>query len=770
MKQTLERIQAVKSSGLLDARGQAEFQDIVELVKASIGCPVAVVSILDTDRQVFIAHLGLPGQWAERGETPLTHSFCQHVVNDAKPLVVGDATIHDLVRNNLAIPDLGVISYLGVPVSLPDGTVIGALAAIDGRPRAWTEAELEILSRIGRVVCNQIETFVSERRWSTLFGQLEEGIMVGTLIRDADGRAQDWYIEAVNASWGRLVGRPAEDAPGKTLLTLFPKTEPEWISDVALAVDTGEVRRFTRRFATLGQWYEGYIQPTGKDSFLIASIEVTERMKAIEALAENEAKLRLIVEGAKDYIIVTLDETGHITNWFGGATDTFGWTEAEMLGKTFCSIFTHEDRENGVPDRELEKAARDGVASDRRWHLASDGSKIFLDGTLRPLPTLGTQTMPGFIKVARNATAQKLAEDRQTALLNLGDKIRELDTVTEVAFAAAEILARSLYGATRAGYGIVDQIAETVELLPEWRAEGMFTVSGLHHFRTYGSYIEDLKRGEIVIIPDVANDPRTSGSAEVFHSLGISVLVNVPIMEHGAFVGVMFVHYDKPHDFTLEERDFVRTVADRTREAISRIRAEEEQQVLNQEISHRLKNTLAMVQAIATQTLRPVTDRAPVEAFTNRLHALSQAHQVLLSQDWSSARIVAVVGSVLDQIAPPDRHRIVGPDIEIGPRTALSLALVLHELATNALKYGAWSNAGGTVRVEWTTEIANDDQALILTWREEGGPPVTAPTAKGFGSRLIRMGLTGSGGVAVDYRPDGLVVEMRGLLSQLRQS
>ena len=224
------------------------------------------------------------------------------------------------------------------------------------------------------------------------------------------------------------------------------------------------------------------------------------------------------------------------------------------------------------------------------------------------------------------------------------------------------------------------------------------------------------------------------------------------------------------HATSLEEGDFVRTIADRTREAISRIRAEQEQQVLNHEISHRLKNTMAMVQAIATQTLRPVTDRAPVEAFTSRLHALSKAHEVLLDQNWSSTGMIALIDSVLDQLSLPDRYSISGPDMQLGPRSALSLALLIHELGTNALKYGAWSNEAGKVNVLLTIEGAIDDSALVLAWEERAGPPVTAPTGKGFGSKLIGLGLMGTGGVDVDYASDGLKVKMRGLVSQLRQS
>ncbi|MDS7594653.1 GAF domain-containing protein [Agrobacterium tumefaciens] len=769
MNSPSERIEAVRNSGLLDVQGQSEFQDIIEVVKAGLRCPVALISILDEHRQVFIAHLGLPEKWAEAAETPLTHSFCQHVVRDKAPLIIGDATLHDLVRDNLAITDLGVISYMGVPVTMPDGMVIGALAAIDGEPRTWTESELELLSRIGRVASNQIATFLSERRWGALFEQLEEGIVVGSVIRDLDGTIIDWRYETINPAWSVLLGIPGDDVPGQTMRGVFPDLEEAWISDVAQAMETRQSKRFTRRVGLLDRWFDGYVQATGEDKFVIIFVDVTDRMQAIEALRNSETKLRLIVEGAKDYIILTLDEDQRITSWFGGAEETFGWSETEMLGRPFEEMFTEEDRAASIPQLEIETAARDGVAPDRRWHLAADGTRVFLDGTMRPLPNHSSSHLSGFIKVARNATAQKLSQDRQLAFLELGEKIREVDTVAEVAFAAAEIMARNLQGATRAGYGIVDPIAETVEILPDWRATGMFTVAGLHYFRDYGSYIEDLKRGELIIISDVATDPRTSDSAELLNSLGISVLVNVPILERGAFVGVMFVHYEKPHEFSPEERDFVRTIADRTREAIARIRAEQDQQVLNHEISHRLKNTMAMVQAIATQTLRPVTDRAPVEAFTNRLHALSKAHEVLLNHDWSNTRMMTVIDPVLRQLSLPDRYRLSGVDLEVGPRTALSLALLMHELGTNALKYGAWSSAAGSVVVTWEIQALGGESTLVLEWNEKDGPPVVVPSGKGFGSKLIRLGLMGNGGVEIDYDPDGVRVTMHALVSQLGQ-
>lgn len=764
-----KRIRAVRNAGLFEPHHQSEFNDIVETVKTALRCPVAIVSILDEDRQVFAAHVGLPAPWAERGETPLTHSFCQHVVDDKKPFIVGDATMHERVRENLAIRDLGVISYMGVPVTLPDGTIIGAIAAIDGQPRDWSHSELGLLTQFAKIASNHIATLVSDRRWSNLFQQLEEGIIRGSVIRDENGNVVDWRYDEVNPALGAHINIPSEKAVGRTIREVIPGVEDDWIRDVEEVVATGETKRFTRSVGVLGRWFDGYIQATGEDTFIIMFLDITERMSAVASLKRSEEQLRLLIQAAKDYAILTLDLDGRISSWYGGAEETFGRSEADMTGRPFRDIFTPEDQAAGIPDSELAIAAETGVAIDRRWHIRADGTRVYLDGTVRPLVT-ESGSVRGYIKIARNATLEKQAQDRQLAFLEFGDRIRELETVTDVAFAASEIMVRNLEGATRAGYGVVDAVAETVQMLPGWCAPGIDPIAGLHHFRDYGSFIDDLKRGENTIIPDVTIDPRTAASADLFRQISLATLVNIPIIEHGVFVGVMFVHYDKPHEFTPEERDFVRTIADRTREAASRIRAEEDQQILNHEISHRLKNTMAMVQAIATQTLRPITDRGPVDAFTNRLHALSKAHEVLLGQDWTSARMTQVMDTVLHQMALPERYEIAGPDLELGPRTALSLALLMHELGTNALKYGAWSNETGHVLIRWRTEGGSGDDTLVLVWEERDGPPVAAPAGKGFGSKLIRLGLMGTGGVDISYEPTGLKVEMRGLVSQLRQS
>jgi two-component sensor histidine kinase/integral membrane sensor domain MASE1 len=202
------------------------------------------------------------------------------------------------------------------------------------------------------------------------------------------------------------------------------------------------------------------------------------------------------------------------------------------------------------------------------------------------------------------------------------------------------------------------------------------------------------------------------------------------------------------------------------REIEERTRAEEHQRLLINELNHRVKNTLATVQSIAAQTRRTAKDpRASYEAFIDRLMALSRAHDVLTKQRWEGADLKDIVAGAVRPFEAEGggRFEVSGPSVWLEPQPALALAMALHELATNAAKYGALSVAAGQVTLAWTVKPDGEDGvALRLEWRESKGPKVTAPARKGFGSRLLERGLAGelNGTVKVDYRPAGLVCEM----------
>jgi PAS domain S-box-containing protein len=195
--------------------------------------------------------------------------------------------------------------------------------------------------------------------------------------------------------------------------------------------------------------------------------------------------------------------------------------------------------------------------------------------------------------------------------------------------------------------------------------------------------------------------------------------------------------------------------------------AQTRQQVLTHELAHRIKNLLAMIAAIATQTFRSGTLESAREAFLQRIRALGNAHDVLLQTQWASASILEVLKNATAHL-PEDRVLLDGPDLLLEPRKALSLALAVNELATNALKYGALSTQGGIVNVSWSlgASAADGTASFRWAWHETGGPAVERPERRGFGTFLIDRVLAGDfdGTVTIDYRAEGLAVTRDGTL------
>ena len=189
-------------------------------------------------------------------------------------------------------------------------------------------------------------------------------------------------------------------------------------------------------------------------------------------------------------------------------------------------------------------------------------------------------------------------------------------------------------------------------------------------------------------------------------------------------------------------------------------RGEMLQDLLVEELNHRVKNTLAILQSIAAQTFRSAS-RPEREKFEGRLRALAEAHNLLSTEKWQGSDLHDVISRVLQPYAvnDPARVRLFGPKVPLAPRLAVVLSMILHEIATNAAKYGALSNDSGTVTLDWEVVEEDGRQKLRLIWTEAGGPPVTAPVHRGFGSRLIeRSARDQLGGEAtVDFLPRGVV-------------
>lgn len=195
-------------------------------------------------------------------------------------------------------------------------------------------------------------------------------------------------------------------------------------------------------------------------------------------------------------------------------------------------------------------------------------------------------------------------------------------------------------------------------------------------------------------------------------------------------------------------------ITDRHRAYQELASARDRQQLLLNELNHRVKNTLATIQAIASATARQSRDMPDFkERFEARLIALSNTHNVLNAQGWSSAQLRELLEQELSPY-PAEQVTLLGPAIELPAEDGLAVGMVFHELATNAAKYGALSHAGGHVDVTWSDPR---DGEVTLTWTERGGPPVVAPSRQGFGSRLIRMNIETAlrGEARLDYAEKG---------------
>lgn len=192
---------------------------------------------------------------------------------------------------------------------------------------------------------------------------------------------------------------------------------------------------------------------------------------------------------------------------------------------------------------------------------------------------------------------------------------------------------------------------------------------------------------------------------------------------------------------------------------------DERQRLLLRELNHRVKNTLATVQALATQTVRHARQPSVfLEAFGARLQALGAAHNLLSDREWRGIGIgeLARIETRAFDTGRQPRIAISGPELLLSPDQAVGLGLILHELASNAMKYGSLSAPSGKVDLDWKTQGRKGARRLVLTWRESGGPRAEPPDRQGFGSILIRRSLAKviDSEVIHEFRPDGVFAEI----------
>ena len=221
------RLAALRATGLLDAPAEERFDRLTRLARCLLRTPVTTVSLLDADRQFFLSAQGLPEPWASLRQTPLSYSFCRSIVETGLPFIVQDARSDPRVRGNPAVAALSVVAYLGVPLALPGGCVIGALCAIDAEPRDWAEEDERALTDLAGATMAELAAGLrlrelnatgaalrgSEARLRSILGTVPDAVVV------VDERGM---IEAFNTTAERLFGYAAREVIGRDVAALFP--------------------------------------------------------------------------------------------------------------------------------------------------------------------------------------------------------------------------------------------------------------------------------------------------------------------------------------------------------------------------------------------------------------------------------------------------------------------------------------------------------------------------------------------------------------------
>ncbi len=440
---------------------------------------------------------------------------------------------------------------------------------------------------------------------------------------------------------------------------------------------------------------------------------------------------QLIIDNALDYAIITTALNGQVTSWNAGAQKLFGWTEEEILKSSVDILFTPEEREKNIPDMRRVTALHHRQDAVERWHLRKDGSRFWASGQLLPLYDQNGH-IQGFLKILIDRT---IVRDQQERLREQEEMLRQSQEAGGIGAFDINLVNRAITvtNQIRQIFGIAPDRTITIELF------------------------------EKLMSPAENKQPDTSVSFVLPRSGHSEYRIQRLDNQEERWVALSTELVPDDEGKTIRMRGIVQDIT-------ARKLAEEQQAMLTAELVHRSKNILAIIQGIANQTLRNTTSAEGARAaFEARIMALSKAQDVLThGTKSSSADLADIVTNSLSVHAGADekRIRIHGTSAILGSRQSLSMVMALHELGTNAVKYGALSTPEGYIDISWHFE---NDRFLFI-WAEKDGPVVTKPERRGFGSRLIERTLAASlGGTAeLHYRPQGLEFQLNAPANNMR--
>ncbi|WP_435020049.1 PAS domain S-box protein [Tundrisphaera sp. TA3] len=454
----------------------------------------------------------------------------------------------------------------------------------------------------------------SEQRFRSLFESMDEGYCVVEPILDAEGRPADYRYLMANPALEEQTGMGG--IVGKTAREVMPAHESHWIEAYARVAATGERVRRTDWVADLGRWFDVSAFPIGSPGGRKVGVlfnDITDRKRAESLIREKDERLKLLVDRARDYAVAVTDRDGLVVEWSGGAEGITHFAPGEILGRAVDVIYTPEDRDAGVPAKEMEQAAREGRAEDKRWHVRKDGNQFFADGVTVPLRG-DDGSLRGFGKVFRDVTHRKRAEESVQFLADASASLAELVDYQSTLNRIANLAVGGF-----ADWCVVDMIGEdgTRERLAvsaaDAEAEPAPRDAGLMLRPAdvdAGVVPHVLRTGEPEVMYDLAEaDPATAPQGPErlarLRGLGIRSYLCVPLLSRGRVIGGMtFLSSSVRRRFGPEEQRVAQNLAERVTVAIENAqlyRTLQEQDRRKDEflatLAHELRNPLAPIRS-----------------------------------------------------------------------------------------------------------------------------------------------------------------------------
>jgi two-component system, chemotaxis family, CheB/CheR fusion protein len=493
------------------------------------------------------------------------------------------------------------------------------------------------------------------------------------------------------------------------------------------------------------RWYQMRMRPYRTVDNIIDGVVVT--FVDVTELHGAEERFRLAAEAAPSGMIMS-DGEGRIVLVNALAEKLFGYSREELFGQRVEMLVPERFRRQhpGLRnDYAAKPSARPMGAGRDLFALRKDGTEIPVEIGLSPITTnQTTMVLSAIVDISeRKQAAERIASDlRAVKRLNqLGLRLVRKGSDLNECLNEILDLAIILVGTDKGNIQLFDPASRALSIAVHRGFEEPF-------LKFFSSVSDDIsacgmamQSAERVIVEDVAKSEifAEKPSLNVLIDAGVRAVVSIPLISSGGnLLGMISTHFIRPHRPTEQELRLMDLLTRQAADYLERKRAEETEKTLVREIQHRSNNIFAVIDAIAHRTLSgdSTLDQAR-KAFGGRLQALARAHQQLTKSNWSGANLRDIVRLELEPFAARATAR-GDNNVIVSPQHTQNFSLVLHELAANAVKYGALSNSTGQVNISWKVTENGDNKVLKFQWREHGGPAVVGPKRQGFGTLLLK--------------------------------